>query len=481
MVENIFKNVDYEILNLIKEYEYNEMDYDSRNIKENDIFIALIGANLDGHNYINQAINNGAKLIIVERKDIKYDYEDVNVIYVNNLRLKLGLIASNFYNFPQNKLKILGVTGTNGKTTTTYILENVLKNSARIGTTGYRIGNIEYESKNTTPESLDLIKLMKKCVNEKIEYFIMEVSSHALSLGRVNMLEFDGAIFTNLTQDHLDFHKNMEEYFLAKASILNHMKKDSKLIINKDDVFVKRLSKNTSSISLLENADLKGEIIEYSLEYMKVKIVYKEKEYIFNTKLMGEYNLLNILGAIMLLININFDIEYIIDKISKISSINGRFELIENDKNVMIVVDYAHSPDGLLNILKTLYKMKKNRLITLFGAGGDRDKTKRPIMASVASKYSDFIYLTSDNPRTENPEDILDDLESGFENYNKYFRISDRKCAIITALDSLLENDILLIAGKGHENYQIIGNEKKYFDDRQVVKEYLLECKEGRR
>ncbi|WP_083573730.1 UDP-N-acetylmuramoyl-L-alanyl-D-glutamate--2,6-diaminopimelate ligase [Streptobacillus notomytis] len=471
-IQEIFKGVEYRILNLIKEDNFKDMSYDSREIKEDDIFIALIGNITDGHNYISEAIKNGAKMIIAEREDYTYP-KDITVILVKNLRDNLGYIASNFYNYPQKKLKIIAVTGTNGKTTTTYILEAIFKNSARIGTTGYRILDSEYTAKNTTPESLDLIKLMKEAVDKNVEYFLMEVSSHALCQGRVKMLEFDSAIFTNLTQDHLDFHQTLEKYFEAKASIVNYLKDNARLIINKDNEYCKRLLNISDSFSLKENATINGEVLEYTLKGMKVKISKSDKEYIFTTKLMGEYNLQNILGAIISAYNLGVSLDDIINSIKDINSIAGRFEIIDNDKDVMVVVDYAHTADGLENILKTLSIMKKNKIVTLFGAGGDRDKTKRAKMAKAACKYSDLIYLTSDNPRTEDPEMILNDVEKGIESYIPYFKICDREIAIKKAIQNLQKNDILLVAGKGHEDYQIIGREKIHFDDREMARKYL--------
>lgn len=363
-IEKIFERLDYKIIQKGKELEFVDINYDSRLIKKGHIFVALKGFSVDGHEYILNAYENGATMIIVEREDVEIP-NDVYVVMVKDLRKKLGYIAANFYNHPEKKLKIIGVTGTNGKTTTTYILESVLKNSTRVGTTGYKIGEEYFETKNTTPESLDLIKLMDKTVKKNIPYFIMEVSSHALCLGRVDMLSFDSAIFTNLTQDHLDYHKNMEEYFQAKASIVNLLKKDKKLIVNKDDQYCKRLLDISQSFSVKEDADITGEILEYTLKGMRVKVKYLDKEYSFITKLMGEYNLSNILGSILSLINLGFDIEEIIDKISKIESVPGRFELIENDKDVIVIVDYAHTPDGLGNILKTLLKMKKGDIFTV--------------------------------------------------------------------------------------------------------------------
>lgn len=469
-IQKIFSGIEYRVLCTGIEFNVNDIQYDSRKIKENDIFVALIGSEVDGHSYIDKAIENGAKMLIVERLDLKYP-EGIWVIQVNDLRNNLGFIASNYFDYPQNKLKVIGVTGTNGKTTSTYILESILKNSSRIGTTGCRILDKEYPTNNTTPESLDLIKLMDESVKKGVEYFLMEVSSHALYQGRVNMLMFDSAIFTNLTQDHLDFHKTMENYFQAKALILNHLR-TNKLIVNKDDIYCKRLLNKSQSFSLKEDADITGEILEYTLKGMKVKVSILGKNYEFVTKLMGEYNLQNILGVLLVIQQQGIDISYAIECIKNLNSISGRFELIDNDKEIMVVVDYAHTPDGLENILETLQNMKKNRIITVFGAGGDRDKTKRPLMAQMASKYSDIVYITSDNPRTEDPESILDDVEKGISNV-KYYREVDRENAIKKAVQNSEKNDIILIAGKGHEDYQIIGHTKIHFDDREMARKYL--------
>ena len=469
-IQKIFSGIEYRVLCTGIEFNVNDIQYDSRKIKENDIFVALIGSEVDGHSYIDKAIENGAKMLIVERLDLKYP-EGIWVIQVNDLRNNLGFIASNYFDYPQNKLKVIGVTGTNGKTTSTYILESILKNSSRIGTTGCRILDKEYPTNNTTPESLDLIKLMDESVKKGVEYFLMEVSSHALYQGRVNMLMFDSAIFTNLTQDHLDFHKTMENYFQAKALILNHLR-TNKLIVNKDDMYCKRLLNKSQSFSLKEDADITGEILEYTLKGMKVKVSILGKNYEFVTKLMGEYNLQNILGVLLVIQQQGIDISYAIECIKNLNSISGRFELIDNDKEIMVVVDYAHTPDGLENILETLQNMKKNRIITVFGAGGDRDKTKRPLMAQMASKYSDIVYITSDNPRTEDPESILDDVEKGISNV-KYYREVDRENAIKKAVQNSEKNDIILIAGKGHEDYQIIGHTKIHFDDREMARKYL--------
>ncbi|WP_156285998.1 UDP-N-acetylmuramoyl-L-alanyl-D-glutamate--2,6-diaminopimelate ligase [Oceanivirga salmonicida] len=466
----MFENIKYEVLKKLYEDIYTGIEYDSRKIKKGNIFVAMKGSIVDGKNYISNAIEKGASIVLVDDKNIDISKYNVNIYYVENLRNNLGKIAANIYNHPEKNLKILGITGTNGKTTTTYILENILPNSSRIGTTNYRILDEYYNANNTTPESLDLIKLMAKSVEKKVEYFIMEVSSHALSMGRVDMLEFDGAIFTNLSQDHLDYHKTLDEYFNAKCRIIDLLKKDAKISINTDDKYVSTIKEKSISFGI-ETGKIKGKVLEYTNELMKVEIEYNNKKYRLDTKLMGKHNLYNILGVISMLTNLGLDIEYIIDKISKIDAVVGRFELIPNNKNCKIVVDYAHTPDGLENVLRTLKEITKGRVICIFGAGGDRDKTKRPIMAKKAALYSDYIILTSDNPRTENPDEIIDNIEQGLIElaYTNYQKITKRDEAIKMGVLMLKENDSLMIAGKGHEDYQIIGTNKIHFSDKEEV------------
>ena len=481
----IFEGINYEVLNKGAEFEIEGIEFDSRNIKNNYVFVAMTGSLVDGHNYIDTAIEKGAKMIIVEKKDIKLE-EDITYVYVENIRKNLGIIASNYYNWPQNKIKIIGVTGTNGKTTSTYILENILENTSRIGTTGHRILDVNKETTNTTPESIDLIKLLDESVKKGVEYFIMEVSSHALEIGRVEMLQFDSVIYTNLTQDHLDFHETMENYFQAKNKIFSKLRDDSSsAIVNADDFYgIRILQENKSrknnfmSYSITDKAsDIYGEVLEYNNFGMKIKIVYENKEYTFNSKLVGNYNLSNILSCVGVLVKLGIEMNDIIEKIQKIESVPGRFQLIENDKAIRVVVDFAHTEDGLINVLQTLKEMTKNKVITIFGAGGDRDKAKRKKMGIAATKYSDYIIITSDNPRNENPIDIINEIESGLKEVNfpkeKYETIVDREQAIARGIELSRENDSLLIAGKGHEKYQIIGNEKLHFDDCEIANKYI--------
>ncbi|MDU4652364.1 UDP-N-acetylmuramoyl-L-alanyl-D-glutamate--2,6-diaminopimelate ligase [Sneathia sanguinegens] len=472
----MFENVEYEILQKGKDFVFNSIEYDSRKIQKGDIFVAMKGFSTDGNNYIDKAIKNGAVCILTDEKEHNFSaYKDISFYYIKDLRKHLGVICANLYGHPEKKLKIIGVTGTNGKTTSTYILENILENSSRVGTTNYRVKDKFYEAHNTTPESMDIIKLMAESVEKGVEYFIMEVSSHALALGRVDMLEFDGAIFTNLTQDHLDYHKTFEAYFKAKCHLMDLLKKDAKISLNVDDKYIKTIHSKKAVSFGIKNGEIRGEVLEYTNKGMNILIKVKDEIKKFHTSLIGEYNLYNILGVVSVLINLGIDLNEIVDKISKMKPVVGRFELIENNLNARIVVDYAHTPDGLENVLNTLKNITKGKVYCVFGAGGDRDKTKRPIMGKIATKYCDYLILTSDNPRTEDPLAILSDIEEGIkeQNYTKYIKIEKREEAIKYAISLLKENDGLMIAGKGHETYQIIGTKTRYFSDQEEVKKCL--------
>ena len=502
----IFKDTEYKVLKDGKKFEIRGIEYDSRKIEKDFVFVAMTGSAVDGHNFIQNAVDNGAKKIICE-KDVDVNQytntTEITFVLVEDIRKKLGIIASNYYDYPQNKIKIIGITGTNGKTTSSFILENILEKTARIGTTGNRILDEEFQTINTTPESLELIKLIDKSVKKGADYFIMEVSSHALEIGRVDMLQFDSAIFTNLTQDHLDFHKTMENYFNAKKkmfSMLRNNKNQGVGVINIDDeygakIYSEKKDNNYFSISVRnENVDIWGDILNYTNNGMKIKINlenYLEKnklnlknsdgEYKFEINLIGEYNLYNVLGCVASALSLGIEMSVIVEKLKEMPVVPGRFETIKNELEARIVVDFAHTDDGLLNIGKTLKQITDKRVITIFGAGGDRDHEKRPKMAKAAAKFSDYIILTSDNPRTENPVNILADIEKGLidEKYpfDKYLIISDRERAIKYGIKMLEKDDSLLIAGKGHETYQIIGTEKTHFDDREIVRKILEEMK----
>lgn len=472
----LFQGIDYTILNKGDSLEgYTGIEYDSRKVQSGNIFFALKGTNVDGHKYIQMAINNGAKMIIID-KDLEKYHNNITYIKVKDTRKVMGKFASNFYGHPEEKIKIIGITGTNGKTTSTYILEKLLGTVARIGTVEYKVGDESFEAVNTTPESLDIIKIIALAVKKNIKYLVMEVSSHALEMSRVDMLNFDVAIFTNLSQDHLDYHKNMENYFLAKRKLFLKLKDKSKSVFNIDDISGKKLFDEFQGISYGTTGLLSGEILDYTLNDMEIKLNYQGESFTKRVKLMGLFNLYNIMGAIGGALHLGFEFKDICNKLEDLSAIPGRFQMVEAGQNYMLVIDYAHTPDGLKNILLALNSIKNKRLITVFGAGGDRDKLKRPLMGSEASKYSDYLILTSDNPRGENPELILNDIKAGLKNSNIiYETYISRKKAIERAIDIAEKDDIILIAGKGHETYQIINNKKIYFDDREVARKYIIE------
>lgn len=466
MLERIFEGIDYKILKESNNKNgYGELEYDSRKIKKGDIFVALKGAVVDGHKYIDKAVENGAVAVIIsEEVELKYD---IDYILVKDLRKNLGIIASNYYEKPEEKLTIVGITGTNGKTTTTYLVEQLLgeKDVARIGTVEYKIGDTIIEAPNTTPESLDLIKFSKMAVDKGIKYLIMEVSSHGLMSGRVDMLKFDVAIFTNLTPEHLDYHKDMDSYFEAKRRLFLKVKDRKNCVINIDDEYGKRLYNEFGglSYSLKSKADLDIDILNG-----------------YKPTLLGKFNMYNLLAGIGVAKILGIEEKEIAKRVSDLKGAPGRFEPVYAGQKFIAIVDYAHTGDALENILQGIkdINIKNGKIITVFGCGGDRDRSKRKVMAEVAEKYSDYVIVTSDNPRTENPMDIIDEIIVGFRE-KRYEVIENREKAIKKAVDLVGDNDIILVAGKGHETYQIYGTEKTHFDDREVLRE-MISKKNGR-
>ena len=464
---------------------------DSRAVKPNSLFIALDGATVDGHNYIDKAIAAGAVAVIVSKLVAISD--DVCVITVVDTRQAMMTCVPYFFDYPANRMRMIGVTGTNGKTTTTHMIRHILKAQGHkvgvIGTVHIMIGDTSYPIHNTTPDVVDLQHILHQMVQENVEYCVMEVSSHALALGRVSGVEFDTAVFTNLTQDHLDFHKTFENYLAAKCKLFeqvsasNQVKDNKGAVINIDDSYGHRVMEKTTAptitYSTLGKGTLNASDVHMSTKNSQYTVNYKGESYPVSMNTTGLFNVYNTLAAIGACLQEGISMEAIDTALKTFSSVPGRFELIEEGQDFAVVVDYAHTPDGLQNILETAKAIKENRIIIVFGCGGDRDATKRPIMGRIAAKYGDKIYVTSDNPRTEDPVQIVKDVEVGVKEAlrdgTSYEVIVDRREAINHAIHDAKAGDIVIIAGKGHENYQILKNETIHFDDREEARKALKE------
>ena len=464
---------------------------DSRAVKPNSLFIALDGATVDGHNYIDKAVDAGAVAVIVS-KPVTVP-ADVCVITVDDTRQAMMVCVPYFFDYPANRMRMVGVTGTNGKTTTTHMIRHILKAQGFkvgvIGTVHIMIGDTSYPIHNTTPDVVDLQHILHQMVQENVEYCVMEVSSHALALGRVSGVEFDTAVFTNLTQDHLDFHKTFENYLAAKCKLFeqvsapNQVKDNKGAVINIDDSYgypvMEKTTAPTITYSTLGKSTLNASDVHMSTKNSQYTVNYKGESYPVSMNTTGLFNVYNTLAAIGACLQEGISMEAIDTALKTFSSVPGRFELIEEGQDFAVVVDYAHTPDGLQNILETAKAIKENRIIIVFGCGGDRDATKRPIMGRIAAEYGDKIYVTSDNPRTEDPVQIVKDVEVGVKEAlregTSYEVIVDRREAINHAIHDAKAGDIVIIAGKGHENYQILKNETIHFDDREEARKALKE------
>jgi len=434
---------------------------DSRKVNKGDTFIALKGVKKNGIDYVDDAIKRGASKVIVESGDYSVD---TIVVSDTNEYLKKYLY-DNYYDLIKN-IKLIGMTGTNGKTTTCFLIYQALNKvgikCAYIGTIGFYINDKKYELKNTTPNLYEIYDMLLKCNEYNIQYVVMEVSSQGLDMGRVDTLEFEYAILSNLTQDHLDYHGNMENYAKAKQKLFKHT---NYAIVNSDDEHSNYFLLDNRNITYGINGDYKISDIKCSLSGSNFKLNNEE----YYTKLIGEYNVYNMSVVIIILKLLNID--DISNLISSLDSPRGRMDIIKyNDNN--IIVDYAHTPDAVEKIIKEVSKIKHNRVITLIGCGGNRDKTKRPIMGKIATDFSDYVVFTSDNPRFENPKRILKDITCKLDASN-YKIITNRKKAIKSAIQMLTKNDILLLLGKGHEEYQIIKDKVKPFSDKDIVLKYI--------
>lgn len=459
--------------------------YDSRTVSKNYLFVCMDGHITDGHYYVNEAIEQGAAAIIVE-KPITIDI--VTIIQVKSARDILPIISSRFYNKPTNMLKLIGVTGTNGKTTTTYLVKSILESWGKkvglLGTIAIEIGEKIVNSQRTTPESLDLQRIFHEMVSIGIDYCIMEVSSHSLALRRVEECNFYIGAFTNLSPEHLDFHRDMEDYRKTKEKLF-YMTKQAN-IINKDDNEGRKIIGNISNIKtplltfgIDQNAHIKAKNINISSEGIYFDLVTPKYTIPVTGNIPGMFSVYNCLTAASIAYAENVDGHVICRGIENFHSVLGRMEKLDINTPYKIIIDYAHTPDGLGNVLKTIRAYAKKRIITVFGCGGDRDNKKRPVMGKIAGTFSDYCILTSDNPRTENPYDIIGQIEKGMiETGCDYICIENRKEAINEAMKKAQADDIILLAGKGHERYQELSGRTIDFDEREIVRNILLH-KEG--
>lgn len=456
------------------------ISFDSRTIKNNYLFIATKGEQVDGHQFILTATQNGAIAIVCEKLPETLQ-TNVTYIRVKNSTEALGIIASNFYNNPSDKIKLIGVTGTNGKTTTATLLYNLFTelgfSCGLLSTVVNKISNKDIKATHTTPDAITLNKLLNEMVLQNCTYCFMEVSSHAVVQNRIYGLNFSGAIFTNITHDHLDYHKTFDEYIKAKKGFFDMLNENAFALVNKDDKNAMVMLQNTKAkkytFSLQTMADFNTKIIESQLNGMLLNINGNE----LWTKLIGRFNAYNILGIYATSVLLNIDKLEALTAISKLNSVDGRFQHIKTNSGISAIVDYAHTPDALKNVLNTIKEIRtgNENVITIVGCGGNRDKDKRPLMAKIACELSNKVILTSDNPRNENPDEIINEMKKGIEpiHFKKAISITDRKEAIKTACLLAKPNDIILVAGKGHEKYQEIKGEKFPFDDLQVIKETL--------
>ena len=457
-----------------------QVDFDSRKVVKDSLFVAQKGTSVDGHLYIDKAISLGATTIICEELPIRLE-ANITFIQVEDSSKTLAIIASNFYDNPSSKLKLIGVTGTNGKTTVASLLYQLLKKSGYktglLSTVQILVDTTVFNATHTTPDSVTINSYLHQMVLLGVDYCFMEVSSHGIHQKRTEGLEFAGGIFTNLSHDHLDYHVSFASYRDVKKSFFDSLPKTAFALTNLDDKNGNIMLQNTKArkrtYALKTLADYKAKIIEKSFSGTLISINDTE----FWTKLIGNFNAYNLAAIIGVAYELGLEKLEILTIISQLESVSGRFEHLVSDNGVIAIVDYAHTPDALKNVLETINNIRTNneKLITVIGCGGDRDKTKRPKMAHIASQLSTQAIFTSDNPRTENPDTILEEMEEGVsaENLKKIITISDRRQAIKTACKFSETGDILLIAGKGHENYQEISGERFHFDDLVEVKKYF--------
>jgi len=469
----------------IESIEIKGISYNSKTVQKGDIFVCLVGEHSDGHNYAAGAVEKGAAAIVAQRE---IDIQDIPVIIVDDTQYTLAQISCIFYDFPSEKLRLIGVTGTNGKTTVTHLVENIFEQAGLkcglIGTLGQRFSSNEgyREAKHTTPQSPELQQTFKNMLDSGIQRIVMEVSSHALEQYRVGCSKFSAAALTNLTQDHLDYHITMDNYFKAKSKLFSSLKYEENgnnyAVINMDDPSAERfISAVPEGIRILtyginKNADIKAKNIEFSVYGSKFDCETPLGNKTVNLLMTGLFSIYNALAALAIGIGENIDLDTCIRALESTKGVAGRFEVVEREP--LIIVDYAHTPDGLSNVLNAARKVvpEGGKLICVFGCGGDRDATKRPKMGKIAEDLADKVIITSDNPRSEDPQQVITDILTGIKSlYSEKISVEiDRKLAIELAIKNSSQNDVIVIAGKGHEDYQILKDKTIHFDDREEAK-----------
>lgn len=487
VLSDLLQEVTYKKHCILQGLSITGIQYDSRKVALGNLFVAIKGFQSDGHQYIRQALEQGAIAVMIS--DEAYCSNEYPWILVEDCRLALAQISSVFYGHPSEKLTLIGVTGTNGKTTTTnlicHIIEAQGEKTGLIGTIHNRIGDKVLEGSRTTPESLELQQMFAAMVDEGIHYAVMEVSSHALELHRVDCCDFDIAVFTNLTQDHLDYHVTMENYCKAKTILFQMLGKNGEkaglqktAVINMDDPWAGHflVASNVPAVtySMHKDASWKAEQVEVGAEGVR----YSVDGHPVQLHLTGNFNVYNSLAALAVGEALGFSLDSVIQALEQVNGIAGRFQTVKGARDFSVIVDYAHTPDGLENVISTAQAFAKGNVITVFGCGGDRDRTKRPLMGEVAAELSDYCVVTSDNPRTEDPEQILQDILPGVEKHmqpDTYHVEVDRRKAIHYAVQMAQPGDVVLLAGKGHENYQDVNGVKHHFDDYEVAQEAIRE------
>ncbi len=473
----------------VKDFTVNGLSYDSRKVKDDFVFFAIKGYKDDGNKYAVKSVESGAKAIITDTNSVeelsKKFSENINIIGVEDVRKAMALMAFAFYGKPTEKLILIGITGTNGKTTITYLLKHIFETAGYkcglIGTIDYITGAAKKESSLTTPDSIEINMMLKEMVDSGIEYCFMEVSSIALVLHRVYAQKFSAGIFTNLTSEHLDLHKNMQNYFEAKKILFDVLGESDFAVSNLDDVYGVGIVKNTKGKKIFyamnSDADFKAINEKISMQGVSFELLCKEGKFKIESQLTGRFNIYNILAAVSLSRALKIKFDVIQKAILNFNAVNGRFNKIELPNKAYAVIDYSHTSDSLKNAVESAIEIRnessgKGRVITIFGCGGNKDRTKRPVMGEIATSLSDYSIITSDNPRFEEPMDIIEEILKGVKTKGNFEVESNREIAIKRGIEISKQGDIILICGKGHETYQEIKGVKSHFDDKEIVQKY---------